>query len=64
MAKVGKFRAAASGRSGARAERLYGTTHQSESDSEDFAVRSIDTLRSELEQEEFSCTDCCKASKN
>ena len=57
MARIGRIRAA-SGASG-----RYGATRQHSRDDDVFesSFRSIDTLRSQDDDDDLSCTDCCKA---
>ena len=58
MARIGRIRAASSG-----ASSRYGATRQHSRDDDVFesSFRSIDTLRSQDDDDDLSCTDCCKA---
>ena len=67
MAKVGRMRAAAAAGNNARkygATRHHSNSVNSERDVFESSFRSIDTVKSELQEDgEFSCWECCKASE-
>ena len=67
MAKVGRMRAAAAAGNKARrygSTRSHSSSVNSERDMLGSSFRSLDTVKSELQEDgEFSCWDCCKASE-
>ena len=60
MARIGRIRAASSG------PNKYGATRQHSKDDDVFesSFRSIDTLKSQDDDDDLSCTECFKAGKS